>query len=126
MTFTTSISPPRYLIAPHWGPLLLGDETSTSRWSLDLSTRDLVEAQKRPNDESAPWVPLTSHERECLLGSIRRNEVEADPASFNIQSSETLPDWSASMKAPASTLRPSGDLLQHFLRRQRSGCGPSA
>lgn len=117
---------PRYLIASEWCPALLDDESSTVRWTLDLVTEVLVDAQTTPLDGSSPWAPLSLLERSDLLEIIRRNEVGTNPASYGVHVSETLPEWSEAGNAPAPTPQPTGDLVKFLIRRQRSGRGPAA
>ena len=116
----------RYLIAADWGPVHLGDESSTVRWTLDLVTKELVEAQTKRMDGSSQWSPISALEHSNLVESIRRNGVVANPASFGIRASETLPAWSEAVKVIAPAPQPAGDIVKFLSRRQRSGRGPTA
>lgn len=83
-----------YLVCENWGHIFSGKSESMTRWTLALSQSGrsdrILVAQVHG---SLGWSALDPLACVDLLSSINDNLVQVDPASFDAERTNQLPDW---------------------------------
>lgn len=90
--YTTRVKP-RYVIADHWGHIFVGKQESTTRWAYDRFEDRLVNAEIQT---AGRWSALTESAMKDLLESIHDNDADGTPTDFDLEETDTLPQWAQS------------------------------